>query len=136
MDRHVKRVDSRLELDHQSLPCKFTKFNTSSSKLRKVYKDYLKITHGDSWKTSPKYIKMYKIDNTLLSAGHLKLTVHLRRRVSSVLTQLRTGHTPSIFSISYWQRTFPTMPIMQTGRGNNQTPDLHMPSIPESEEIP
>lgn len=94
VDRHAKKAAMKRSLDNDTLPARLTLFHHSSSKLRQEHRERIKTLLRLRWEQSPRFPKASKIDPTLPSSSFIKLTINLPRKITSILTQLRTGHVP------------------------------------------
>jgi ribonuclease HI len=72
---------------HNSLP------HSKSAKIQ-TFNAKLKMEAQKAWLKSPRYAKMKATDPTAPANTFLKLTAQLPRKLTSILTQLRTGHAP------------------------------------------
>ena len=66
----------------------------SKSAMKWAYHKKLKICTQKIWEDSPRYVLLKKTDPIAVSDKYLKLITNLLRKHASILTQLRTGHTP------------------------------------------
>lgn len=64
------------------------------SAIRQAYKVILLPRWREQWKKSPRYTKISRVDPTLPSDQYFKMVKSLPKAVTSLLTQLRTGHAP------------------------------------------
>jgi hypothetical protein len=77
----------------------------------------LKIQAQKEWVKSPRYNRMKKTDPNNPSNAFLKLTEQLPRKLTSILTQLRTGHAPlESTCIVSKEQTHPCAPHAYRGR--------------------
>jgi ribonuclease HI len=66
----------------------------SKSARIQAFNDKLKMEMQNAWQKSPRYTRMKRTDPSAPSNNFLKLTANLPRKLTSILTQLRTGHAP------------------------------------------
>ena len=66
----------------------------SKSARIQAFNEKLKTEAQKNWRKSPRFNRMKKTDPTAPAKDYLKLTAKLPRKLTSILTQLRTGHAP------------------------------------------
>ena len=81
------------------------------------------------WQKSPRYEKMKRTDPTAPSNKYIKLITNLPRKLASILTQLRTGHSPLAKHLHCIGKTdSPLCPACQWAEESIQHFLLHCPA--------
>jgi ribonuclease HI len=94
-DEQAKKAITEGSSDKQRLPRLLRKtLPHSRSAAKWAFGETLKHNAQKLWQKSPRYTKMKKTDPTTPSNKYLKLIANLPRKLASILSQLRTGHTP------------------------------------------
>ena len=94
-DELAKEAAKGASSDKKRLPTIFRKcLPTSTSATRQRLKAKVNEQWKDSWKSSPRFRKLAKIDGPMPAKTYARLIAPLNRTQASTLTQLRTNHYP------------------------------------------
>jgi hypothetical protein len=94
-DEHAKKAITEGSSDHNHLPNYLhNSLPHSKSAQIQAFNAKLKTEAQKAWLRSPRYAKMKKTNPTAPAYAFLKLTAQLPRKLTSILTQLQTGHAP------------------------------------------
>ena len=105
------------------------------SKLASIqaFNEKLKAQTKKEWLKSPRFNRMKNTDPTAPSSEFLKLTAKLPRKLTSILTQLRTGHAPLAKHLHRIKKT--DSPICPACLQETETVQI-LPSTPSSQTNP
>ena len=94
-DKEAKRAVQEGSSPDDQLPAALQKrLPDSKSAAKQAFMTKLKKKAHKEWKKSTHYQKINQFDDSMPSKKYLKLVKPLRRKQSSILYQLRTGHAP------------------------------------------
>jgi ribonuclease HI len=94
-DEQAKKAITEGSSDTRDLPKILKKtLPHSKSAMKWAYGEKLKRNAQKAWQKSPRFMKMKKTDPTAPSNKYIHLITNLLRKIASILSQLRTGHTP------------------------------------------
>jgi hypothetical protein len=94
-DEQAKKAITEGSSDRNKLPKMLRKkLPYSKTAMIQAFGEKLKERAQKEWMASRRYDKMKKTDPKIPSNKYLKLITPLPRKLASILSQLRTGHTP------------------------------------------
>ena len=94
-----------------------------------VHNEKLKCLAQKGWQKSEQYNRMKKTDPTTPSNKYINLITMLPRKLASILSQLRTGHTPLVKYLHCIRKTNPPIcPACQQSKETVQHFILHCPA--------
>jgi hypothetical protein len=101
----------------------------SKSAQLQAFNEKLKVEAQKAWQKSPRYTRMKITDPSAPSNKFLKLTAQLPRTLTSILTQLQTGHAPLAKHLHRIKKTdSPMCPACLQGTETVQHFMLHCPA--------
>jgi hypothetical protein len=101
----------------------------SKSAIKQAYNENLKQLAQKAWTQSPRYDRMKNLKPSAPSNKYLMLIAPLPRKAASILTQLRTGHTPLAKYLHHIKKVdSPTCPACKQNDKSVQHYILHCPA--------
>ena len=98
VDKHAKlAAESRQNNSPIAKLPHFLRFGALPLSISALKEIHCKATHirwAHSWRKSPRYARMNRIDPKLLQNSFVKLTASFPKRLTGLYMSLRTGHTP------------------------------------------
>ena len=108
----------------------------SKSAQIQAFNENLKTEAQKNWKKSPRFNRMKKTDPTAPAKDYLKPTAKLPRKLTSILTQLRTEHAPLAKHLHHIKKQTHLPAQLVTGTENTTTPYTTLPSTLSSQTSP
>jgi hypothetical protein len=119
-------MDDLLKILHNKLP-------HSTSAVKQAYREKLKQQAQHIWADSTRYKRMKNTDPNTPLGKYVQLITPLPRKLASILTQLRTGHTPLAKHLHHLGKNdSPKCPACQQNDKTIQHLILHCPAHREA----